>query len=166
VWKVGGAGSPLGAGADLRRSAFGRPAGIQPVLEELAELLGASPTATPRVLVVDDLDALDDAALNPLWERIAGHDTVRVVAAIENRAFSGFSMNALLNEVRGAHRVLVLRPDDPLELFQMTGVKAQIRPGTPMPPGRGVLLTDRLPTLVQVAQPVAQNDPAEHRRFP
>jgi hypothetical protein len=47
VWKVGRAGSPLGAGADLRRSAFGRPAGIQPVLEELAELLGASPATTP-----------------------------------------------------------------------------------------------------------------------
>ncbi|HSP03077.1 MAG TPA: FtsK/SpoIIIE domain-containing protein, partial [Acidimicrobiales bacterium] len=155
VWKVGRAGSPLAEEADLHRSAFGRPAAIQPVLEELAELLDGSPTAIPRVLAADDLDALEDASLNPLWERIAGHDAVRVVATIENRAFSGFSMNALLNEVRGARRVLVLRPDDPLELFQMTGVKAQIRPGTPMPPGRGVLLTDRIPTLVQVAQPSA-----------
>jgi S-DNA-T family DNA segregation ATPase FtsK/SpoIIIE len=158
VWKVGRAGSPLAEGADLHRSAFGRPTAIQPVLEELADLLDGSPTATPRVLVADDLDALEDAALNPLWERIAGHDGVRVVATIENRAFTGFSMNALLNEVRGARRVLVLRPDDPLELFQMTGVKAQIRPGTPMPPGRGVLLADRIPTLVQVAQPAGTRE--------
>jgi DNA segregation ATPase FtsK/SpoIIIE, S-DNA-T family len=166
VWKLGRQGSPLAEGADLHRSAFGRPAGIQPVLEELAELLDSSPTAVPRVLVVDDLDTLEDPGLNPLWERLAGHDAVRVVATIENRSFSGFSMNALLNEVRGARRLLVLRPDDPMELFQMTGVKAQIRPGTPMPPGRGVLLADRIPTLVQVAEPAAPKQPAEHRRNP
>jgi len=172
VWKVGPAGSPLAAGADLERSGFGRAVAIQPVLEELAELVEGTPTATPRILVVDDLDALADPSLNTVWERLAGQDGLRVVATIESRSLSGFSMNAVLNEVRGARRLLVLRPDDVLELFQLTGVRANLRPGTPMPPGRGVLVVDRVPSVVQVARPAEQeldprtpNDPAETGRW-
>ena len=82
------------------------------------------------------------------------------------RNISGFSMDPLLNEVRKARRALYLQPDDPVELFQTIGVRPPIRPGTPMPPGRGVLVIDRRPTLIQVGvahhRPVAAPEP-EHR---
>jgi S-DNA-T family DNA segregation ATPase FtsK/SpoIIIE len=67
-------------------------------------------------------------------------------------------MDPLLNEVRKARRALYLQPDDPVELFQTIGVRPPIRPGTPMPPGRGVLVVDRRPTLIQVG--VAHTRPA------
>jgi S-DNA-T family DNA segregation ATPase FtsK/SpoIIIE len=152
-WSVGPGSSPLAVGADPHRSGFGRTEAIAPVLDDLIAALDSRPTARPRVLVVDDLDSLDDASLTSRWERLAGHEGVRVVATIEVRNVSGFSMNPLLNEVRKARRSIYLQPDDPLELFQLTGVKAPMRPGTAMPPGRGVAFVDRRPTLVQVARP-------------
>ncbi|MGY6500713.1 MAG: FtsK/SpoIIIE domain-containing protein [Acidimicrobiales bacterium] len=152
VWTFGPAASPLMALNDRRVGAFGRAEALQPVLEELAQLVETTPGASPRFMVIDDLDAFEDMSLGPLWERLAGSDALRVVATIENRSVSGFSTNALLNTVRKARRALVLQPDDAVEFFQMTGVKAPLRPGTSMPPGRGVLLVDRRPTVVQVAQ--------------
>jgi S-DNA-T family DNA segregation ATPase FtsK/SpoIIIE len=153
VWAVGPPGSPLADLPGASRAVVGRAEAIRPVLDELVSLLETFPGAGPRLLVVDDLDAMDDS-LGDLWERLAKADDLRVVATIETRNVGGFSMNALLNEVRKARRSLFLQPDDPVELFQATGVKPPVRPGTPMPPGRGVLLVDRRPTLVQVARTV------------
>jgi S-DNA-T family DNA segregation ATPase FtsK/SpoIIIE len=153
VWKVGPASSPLAKGADLLRAAFGRTDAVQPVLEELADLLESTPTNRPRILVVDDLDSMEDPMLGALWDRLTAAEHLRVVATIENRSFGGFSMNNLLNDVRKARRILALQPDDAMELFQMTGVKAPLRPGVPMPPGRGVLFVDRRPTVLQGALP-------------
>ena len=67
---------------------------------------------------------------------------------------SGYTQNPLLNVLRRSQRVLVLRPDDPSDFLATTGVKLSIRPGTDVPPGRGVLLVDRVPTIVHVATPV------------
>jgi S-DNA-T family DNA segregation ATPase FtsK/SpoIIIE len=153
VWKVGPGSSPLAKGADLLKAGFGRADALQPVLEELADLLESTPTNRPRVLVADDLDSLEDPMLGMVWDRLTAAEHLRVVATIENRSFSGFSMNNLLNDVRKARRILVLQPDDAMELFQMTGVKAPLRPGVPMPPGRGVLFVDRRPTVLQGALP-------------
>ncbi len=160
LWVVGPSASPLAGLGGASRSAFGRPELLVPVLEELVTLLEAFPSTQPRLLVVDDLDALDDPALGTLWERLARADDLRVIATIESRNLGGFSMNALLNEVRKARRSLHLQPDDPVEFFQATGVKPPVRPGTPMPPGRGVLLTDRKPTLLQVGRSVAKARPS------
>ena len=44
----------------------------------------------------------------------------------------------------------MLQPDDPSEFLQTTGVRLAVRPGLRLPPGRGVLLADRVPTIVQV----------------
>lgn len=154
VWAIGPSGSPLAALGSGPRQAFGRPEALVGVLDELVTLLEFR-SDQPRVLVVDDLDALEDPGLASLWERLVKFDDLRVVATIETRSHAGFSMNAMLNEVRKARRSLFLQPEEPVELFQMTGVKAPIRPGTPMPPGRGILLTDRRPTLVQVARTTA-----------
>ena len=46
--------------------------------------------------------------------------------------------------------MLVLQPDDAGEFLQATGVKLPHRPGLRMVPGRGVLLADRVPQIVQV----------------
>lgn len=151
LWAVGPAGSPLaelGVGPQVR---FGRPDTVVAVLDELATVL-AFPSDVPRVLVVDDLDTLEDPSLQSVWERLVKADELRVVATIETRSHGGFSMNAMLNEVRKARRSLFLQPEEPVEFFQLTGVKAPVRPGTPMPPGRGILVVDRKPTLVQVAR--------------
>jgi S-DNA-T family DNA segregation ATPase FtsK/SpoIIIE len=153
---VGGAGSPVAGLAGAARAVVGRADALRPVLDELLTLLESftAPTRVARVLVVDDLDAMDDS-LGDLFDRLTRADDLRVVATIETRNVGGFSMNAMLNEVRKARRALYLQPDDPVELFQLTGVKPPVRPGTPMPPGRGVLVVDRRPTLVQVARSAA-----------
>jgi len=153
VWIVGGSGSALADVAGATRSAFGRSDVHLPVLDELATL-GETYTDTTRILVVDDLDMLDDPMLGTAWERLVRIDGLRVVATIEMRNHAGFSMNAMLNEVRKARRSVFLQPDDPLELFQLTGVRAPLRPGTALPPGRGVLLADRKATTIQVARSV------------
>jgi len=44
-----------------------------------------------------------------------------------------------------------LQPDDPGDVMQAAGVKAPIRPGQRMVPGRGILIADRVPSVVQVA---------------
>lgn len=153
VWAVGGSSSPLARDPAWVRSGFGRVDSLLPVLDELATTLEAFPSVAPRILVIDDLDSLEDPAFGSVWERLAKADDLRVVATIETRSFSGFSMNPMLNELRKARRLLFLQPDDPIELFQLSGVRPPIRPGTSMPPGRGVLLVDRAPTVVQVARP-------------
>ena len=124
------------------RAAFGRDVG--PMLDGLTAV-----STTPRVLVLDDLDALDDPSLVPAFERLARDEMLRLVAALEPR--TGFTTNPLVGLARRARRMLVLQPDDPAEFLQLTGLRLALRPGLRMPPGRGVLLVDRQPTVVQVA---------------
>ena len=58
---------------------------------------------------------------------------------------TGYTTNPLLNTLRRARRLLLLQPDDANEVFQVAGVKAPIRPGQRMVPGRGVYVADRIP---------------------
>jgi S-DNA-T family DNA segregation ATPase FtsK/SpoIIIE len=133
-------------------AAFGR--GVAPLLHRLAH-----PRETPWVLVLDDLDALDDPELLPTFEQLARDDSVRLVAAMEPRV--GFTTNPLLTVVRRARRHLVLQPDDPAEFLQLTGTRLAVRPGLRMPPGRGVLLVDRIPTVVQVTDSLTPDGPRD-----
>ena len=152
-WVVGPASSPLAAVADPRRSAFGRTEVQAPILEDLATRLDEEPTTTPRILVADDLDRIQEGQIGPLLDRLTAADGLRVVATVDMRNFAGFTMNSLLTEVRTARRVLVLGAEDPMEFFQVTGVRWPFRPGLPMPTGRAVLITDRRAQVVQVAVP-------------
>lgn len=68
-------------------------------------------------------------------------------------AFSGWTPNPLLDGLRKARRQLFLQPDGIMELFTLIGVRAPLRPGVRMTPGRGVLVIDRVPLVVQVAMP-------------
>ena len=122
-----------------------------PVLERLANLLSMGSTRRPVALVVDDLDALDDPMLSTWWDRLLAHEELRIVASVETRTLTGFTTNPLLVQLKRSRRQLVLQPDDAAEFMQMTGVRLPHRPGVDWVPGRGVLLADRVPQLVQVA---------------
>ena len=101
--------------------------------------------------MIDDVDTFDDPMLGAVLDRLTGYDSLRVVGALESRSMSGYSASAMVGLLRRARRQLILQPDDPSEFLQTTGVKLAIRPGLRMPPGRGVLLTDRTPTIIQLA---------------
>ncbi|HZB40724.1 MAG TPA: hypothetical protein VE487_07155, partial [Ilumatobacter sp.] len=105
----------------------------------------------PRVLLVDDLELLDDLALAAAWERVATCPQLRIVAAVDTTAITGFTSNPVAAALKRARRMLLLQPDDPGEFLQVTGVRLSTRPGTRWVPGRGVLVVDRLPRVVQVA---------------
>lgn len=153
VWAVGRANSPLARVDAWVACGFGGGETVAAVLEGLATTLEASPGSSTRVLVVDDLDEMEDPSFGSSWERLTKADNLRVIATVETRSYAGFSMNAMLSELRKTRRVLFLQPDDPVEMFQLIGVRPPIRPGTSMPPGRGVLVVDRVPTVIQVARP-------------
>ena len=78
-----------------------------------------------------------------------------MIATIENRSMTGYTASAMLNLARRSRRLLILRPDDAGDFLQMTGIKPPIRPGLALPPGRGVLVADREPTVMQVARRAA-----------
>ncbi len=153
LWVVGPPTSPLAGWLPVGvEGTFAGDDAIGATLERLDATLGSA-TDRPQVLIVDDLDRLDENAHNPAFERLlrAG---VRVVAALETRAQTSYSMNALLVEVRRARRVLLLQPADGNEVVQLFGVRPPLRPGVRLPAGRGVVIDGRSVTLVQVPGPV------------
>lgn len=100
-------------------------------------------------VVVDDADLLaPDRAVTAM---LAGTRGGRLIAAIEQRSMTGYHASPLVSRVRRARRMLSLTPDDPAEFLQVTGVRWPIRPGLPLPSGRGVLVVDRVATVLQVA---------------
>lgn len=107
------------------------------------------PVTTPHVLLVDDADALDAATARQV-EELAARDVVRVVAAFDT-ASAARSFDGLVPALRRGRRVLVLQPADASEVDQLAGVRPRLRPGCSFPPGRGVLVVDRHPSVVQVA---------------
>jgi S-DNA-T family DNA segregation ATPase FtsK/SpoIIIE len=150
VYVVGPGTSPL-AGFGFPRAAFGRADLVAPLLDQLATQVALGGPDRRLVLVIDDADTFDDPILNPVFERLANYDSLRVVGSLETRAMTGYTTSPLVGALRRARRLLVLQPDDPSEFLQATGVKLPIRPGLRMPPGRGVLLADRTPSIIQIA---------------
>jgi S-DNA-T family DNA segregation ATPase FtsK/SpoIIIE len=130
-------------------------------LDRVANLAAMGGGGRPRVLVVDDLDRLDDLALTAAWDRLATVEGVRIVAAVESRAMTGYTQNPIVAILRRSNRLLVLRPDDAGEFLAMTGVRLPVRPGVELPPGRGVLLADRVAAVLQVALPTARQGGGE-----
>lgn len=147
AWTIASTTSPL-TSVTAARHCGSRSPGVATFLDELCIALDGT---RPPVLVVDDLDDLDDPALAPLWARLAKHDAARVVAAVETRALTGYAAHPLVQHVRRARRQLLLCPDDGSEVFGAFGIRAPLRPGLRMTPGRGVLMVDRVATVVQTA---------------
>ncbi len=150
VFVVGPASSPLAA-LGLDHAAFGGADQIAPFLDRLANQVALGGADAQRVLVVDDLDTFEDPMLAAILDRLGNYDSLRVVATLESRSLTGYTASGLVGRLRRSRRLLILQPDDPSEFLQTTGVKLAIRPGLRMPPGRGVLLTDRTPTVIQLA---------------
>jgi S-DNA-T family DNA segregation ATPase FtsK/SpoIIIE len=153
VYLIGPAGSGLaGRGVARRdREAFGPVDVVGAMLDRLASRLLAGSAAGRVIVCVDDLDRLDDPLLESVWQRLLTCGDVRLVASVESRAMSGYTTDPALAEVRRARRLLVLQPDDPSEFLQLTGLVLPSRPGLRWPPGRGVLVDGRVPTVVQVS---------------
>ena len=135
----------------LDEESFGRGEVISPAIDRLVTLLEMGPTGKPHVLLFDDLDLFDDMSLNGDFERLTKLDDLRVIAAIETRSLSGYTTHPLMTALRRARRLLILQPDDPTDVMQAAGVKAPIRPGQRMTPGRGILVADRVASVIQVA---------------
>jgi S-DNA-T family DNA segregation ATPase FtsK/SpoIIIE len=145
---------PVTGGSSVREPAGsrGRWDAIGRTLDRLTSAaIARSRSDCPTVLVVDDADALDHPSLGALWEQIVELPHLRLVVSLDSQSMIGYTTSALVLRARRARRLLVLRPDDPVEFLQMTGVALPTRPGLRHPPGRGVLLVDRVPTIVQVA---------------
>ena len=121
------------------------------LVEDFAALCEAMPKAQPYILVVDDLDRYDQSALPATYDRIVKTERSRLIGSIEWRNLSGYTQNSMLLELRREPTMLILQPDSAGDVLQMTGVRAQLRPGLPMAAGRGILIAHRQPTLLQVA---------------
>ncbi len=152
---IGPSNSPL-TGLDVQWSAFGRAADVAPALDRLAERLRHVASGERLVLLIDDADHFDDPEFGSFFERLAVHEALRVAGAVEMRAMAGYTSNSMVALLRRSRRQLVLQPDDQGEFLQATGVKVAARPGLRFPPGRGVLLVDRVPAVVHVA--IASDD--------
>jgi S-DNA-T family DNA segregation ATPase FtsK/SpoIIIE len=154
VWAIGPTGSPLELLPHLHRHAFGNLEAVAELLCELvaAENGAAKPapvTGRGPVLLVDDLDLLDRPALERSFGQVC-EVGVRWVAA--TATLRTYSTNPLVQHLRRARSQLWLRPGTPRDIQEITGVAPTVRPGLPMPPGRGVLIVDRRATVLQVAR--------------
>lgn len=146
VWAIGTPGTPLAALPDAHRCAFGRVADVVATLEELAAEVLESP-GVPRLLLNDDVDLFDDRSLSDPLETIIA-EGVRIVGVLSS--MRAYGSNPLFDELKRARTMLILQPDGPRDIQDLTGVIPDLRPGVAMPPGRGVLIADRVPTVLQV----------------
>jgi S-DNA-T family DNA segregation ATPase FtsK/SpoIIIE len=100
------------------------------------------------VLLIDDLDLLEDPVLDPPAARLASAGVRYAASTVSLR---GYSANAIAQDMKKARALLYLRPPGGREVQEATGSAPRIRPGLPMVPGRGVLVVNRVPTVLQVA---------------
>jgi S-DNA-T family DNA segregation ATPase FtsK/SpoIIIE len=148
VWLVGPAGSRLGSLDKAARAVFGRPADIAPVLDELAAMEAQEPGEIGRVLLIDDVDLLEDPVLDPPSARLISAGAAYVASTMGLR---GYSTNAIVQDMKKNRSLLYLRPSSAREVQELAGCTPSIRPGLAMVPGRGVLVVNRVPTVLQVA---------------
>ncbi len=156
MYVVGGAASPLQR-LGLARSAFGKAERINPLVDDLVAAATTDGAKTQLVLLIDDLDGFTDTALNGAWEKLAKLEELRLIASIETRSISGYTTNPLLTALRASRNLLLLQPADAGEIIQLTGMRASLRPGLRMPPGRGLLLCNRIPIIMQVCDPTLRD---------
>jgi len=147
VWAVGPASSPLRGLDCLENSAFGRVGDIVPVLEEMAAATESSPDVE-RVLLFDDADQFDDRSMNGSSEAIVAAG-VRLLGS--TTTLRGFGSNPLFAEIKAARTQILVAPEGPREVQELVGVVPDMRPGLPVPPGRSVLVADRIPTVFQAS---------------
>lgn len=104
------------------------------------------------VLVVDDLDLLEGM---PFDTAMAGLGANRSVRMLGSTTSFGYSNNEVVKRIRAARQVLHLQPGSAREVAETIGVMRLplLRLGLPFPPGRGMFVRNRVPTVVQVYRP-------------
>jgi hypothetical protein len=133
------------------RSAFGDPSDLSALAAELLGVIQTYPEV-PRVLVIDDADrVLEDMGVMAAFDLLARSDAVRFVASLETSSVvAGYFQSTLMQQLKKVRRRLLLQPVDDGETQTVIGSRFPLRPGLAMPPGRGVLLADRTPVIIQV----------------
>jgi DNA segregation ATPase FtsK/SpoIIIE, S-DNA-T family len=124
---------------------------LAPLVSDLEIALGRTDGRGPdMVLIIDDADRIQDAALMAILERIVRDDRVRLVVAVDSRVVSGGYQSGWMGELRRFRRQLLLQPASAADVTAVTGGRATLRPGLTFPPGRGVLVSERTMTVVQL----------------
>jgi S-DNA-T family DNA segregation ATPase FtsK/SpoIIIE len=133
------------------RTTFGDPSELAALAAELLGVIQTYPEV-PRVLVIDDADRLlEDTAVAAAFDPLARSDAVRFVASLETSSVvAGYFQSMLMQQLKKVRRRLLLQPVDDGETQTVIGSRFPLRPGLAMPPGRGVLLADRTPVIIQV----------------
>jgi len=134
-----------------RRSSLGRVPGLVVAggVEAAAPLLrDAVAAGRPAVLLVDDADAVDD--VDGALERLLADDGVHVVAAGRADVLRGL-YGHWTRTVRRSRLGVLLRPDPDLD-GELLGAALPRRSSAPWVDGRGYLVVDGAPALVQVAR--------------
>jgi S-DNA-T family DNA segregation ATPase FtsK/SpoIIIE len=151
VYVAGLSSSPLRHLELPGRSAFGDPSDLSALAAELLGVIQTYPEV-PRVLVIDDADrVLEDMAVMSAFDPLARSEAVRFVASLEtSSAVAGYFQSMLMQQLKKVRRRLLLQPVDDGETQTVIGSRFPLRPGLAMPPGRGVLLADRTPVIIQV----------------
>jgi S-DNA-T family DNA segregation ATPase FtsK/SpoIIIE len=151
VYVAGMGSSPLRHLELPGRTAFADPSELAALAAELQGVIQTYPEV-PRVLVIDDADRLlEDPAVAAAFDPLARSDAVRFVASLETSSMvAGYFQSMLMQQLKKVRRRLLLQPVDDGETQTVIGSRFPLRPGLAMPPGRGVLLADRTPVIIQV----------------
>jgi S-DNA-T family DNA segregation ATPase FtsK/SpoIIIE len=106
------------------------------------------------VLVVDDLDLLESPAFDTA---VQGLGQNRAIHLIGSTTSFGYSNNELVRRIVAARQVLYLQPGSSREVAERIGVMRLpvLRLGLPLPPGRGMFVRSRVPTVLQTYAPDA-----------
>ena len=139
---VGPTHSPLSS-STWERSRFGNAGEIA---QFLSSLVDSAMISGRLVVLVDDVQELEDRAMNLVLKRMLS-ENARFVAVGNSFRRVGVS-NPLLTALRDARSSLHLQPT-PRDVAEVTQNRSSIRPGVEMPPGRGVLLLNRVPVVLQ-----------------
>jgi hypothetical protein len=160
---LGTAASPLAALDVWDDAAFAR-AGLAGVVERLADDLADDEGVDTRVVLF--VDAAEDIEGNDVvrnLEAVAKRDVLRLVVACEPttlaKAYSGW-----LAALRRNRSALVLQPESKVDVDTTVGIKPDLRPDQPFPPGRGVFVANRRWQLVQVGRHPAVGAPEPRTR--
>lgn len=104
------------------------------------------------VVVLDDLDLLEGPAFDSAMSGLGPNRSIRLLGS--STTF-GYSNNEVVKRVRAARQVLYLQPASSREVAETIGVMRLplLRLGLQMPPGRGMWVRNRVPTVVQTYRP-------------
>lgn len=150
LWVLGSPSSPLRSLTEASMSCFAEGQERAEFLEGLASVAEESGVEN-RLFLLDDYDLLPDNdrdLIGPL-ERLLG--SVRYVAAGPKPR--GFSSSSIVQQVKACRTIIYLQPHDDRESHEVLGVPVPWHPGLPMVEGRGFVVVDRVPTMVQFSNP-------------